>query len=105
MLCDPVGRGLTARGWRYKKQTRVFHQPNPLAAKNVVNPLFDREIYVLQTQRNTFDISREMCDTKSGVVQQKENKTLSSGKLSVRKEVGDTTFRQGYKWKKQRIKR
>ena len=105
MLCDPVGRGLTARGWRYKKQTRVFHQPNPPAAKNVVNPLFDREIYVLQTQRNTFDISREMCDTKSGVVQQKENKTLSSGKLSVRKEVGDTTFRQGYKWKKQRIKR
>ena len=71
VLCDPVGRGLTARVWRYKKQTRRFHQPNPLAAKNVVNPLFDREvcfterekymcyrrgeIYVLQNQRNTFE--------------------------------------------------
>ena len=96
VLCDPVGRGLTARVWRCKKQTTLFHQPKPLPAKNLVYPLSTKK-YMLQNQRNISDIKREIYVTKSGVVRQEASKTPSPAKLSVRKEVSEPTLRQGYK--------
>ena len=97
-------RGLTAGGCALQEADKPLSSAKPsTAAKNVVNPLFDREIYATEPQRTTFDIIREMFDTKSRVVQQQRKKPLWSAKLSVRKEVGETSFRPGYKWERRWI--